>query len=200
LDVHISNATRGRELTIFYLVRHAHADWTLDENRPLSAQGFEDAQRVADVLQEYPIRAIYSSPERRAYQTISPFTDQTGIQIEIEADLQERKLGVDAFEDFLGAVEVTWRNPLFANPCGESITDAQRRGLAVVKRWQVKHPNEAVVLSTHGNLMALILQGFDPKIDFLFWKSLSMPDIYRLEFQRFGTNLTSRLWLSNIEN
>lgn len=200
MDVHISNATRGRELTIFYLVRHAHADWTLDENRPLSAQGFEDAQRVADVLQEYPIRAIYSSPERRAYQTISPFTDQTGIQIEIEADLQERKLGVDAFEDFLGAVEVTWRNPLFANPCGESITDAQRRGLAVVKRWQVKHPNEAVVLSTHGNLMALILQGFDPKIDFLFWKSLSMPDIYRLEFQRFGTNLTSRLWLSNIEN
>jgi len=169
-------------LTTFYLVRHAHADWTLDENRPLSAQGFEDAQRVADVLQEYPICAIYSSPERRAYQTISPLADQMGIQIEIETGLQERKLGVDAFEDFLGAVKVTWQDPSFAHPGGESSDVAQMRGLAVVKRLQVKQPNEAVVLSTHGNLMALILQAFNPKIDFLFWKSLSMPDIYRLEF------------------
>jgi len=195
LDFHISNATKGRELTTFYLVRHAHADWTIDENRPLSAQGFEDAQRVADVLQEYPICAIYSSPERRAYQTISPLADQMGIQIEIETNLRERKLGDKVFEDFLRAVEVTWQGPSFAHPGGESSDDAQARGLAVVKRIQVKHPNEAVVLSTHGNLMALILQAFDPKIDFLFWKSLSMPDIYRLEFQRSGTNLTSRLWL-----
>lgn len=187
-------------MTIFYLVRHAHADWTLDENRPLSAQGFEDAKRVADMLQEYPIHAIYSSPERRAYQTVSPLADQMGIQIEIEADLRERKLGVDAFEDFSGAVEVTWRDPSFAYPGGESNVDAQKRGIAVVQKLQDKYQNDHIVLSTHGNLLALILQGFDPKIDFLFWKSLTMPDIYQLEFQRFGTNLTSRLWLSNIEN
>ena len=185
-------------MTIFYLVRHAHADWTLDENRPLSAQGFEDAQRVADALQEYPIRAIYSSLEQRVYQTISPFAEKMGIQIEFEADLRERKLGDKVFEDFLGAVDVTWQDPFFAHPDGESSADAQTRGLAVVKRLQVKHPNEAVVLSTHGNLMALIFQRFDPKIDFLFWKSLTMPDIYQLEFQPFGRNVTKRLWQNKL--
>ena len=182
-------------MTTFYLVRHAHAKWTPDNVRPLSEQGFEDAKRVADVLQDYPTRAIYSSPERRAFQTIFPLAEQLGIQIEIEANLRERKLGDEVFEDFLGAVEATWRNPSFAHPGGESSVDAQNRGLTVVERLQVKHPNEAVVLSTHGNLLALILQAFDPSVDFSFWQSLTMPDIYALFIGQTGVERYHRLWI-----
>jgi len=109
-------------LTIFYLVRHAHAEWIPDKNRPLSAKGNQDAQRVADVLQTYPVNAIYSSPARRAYQTISPLTERTGIEIKIEADLQERKLGSKVFEDFLGTVERTWHDPnAVKDPCTGTI-------------------------------------------------------------------------------
>lgn len=183
-------------MTTFYLVRHAHAKWTLDENRSLSARGLEDAKQVADVLQNYPIRAIYSSPERRAFQTISPLSEQLDIQIEIETDLRERKLGDEMFEDFLGAVEATWQDPSFAHPGGESSIEAQRRGLNVMKELQVEYPNDAVVLSTHGNLMALILQAFDPSIDFVFWKSLTMPDIYQLTIKQAGSGSIKRLWTS----
>ncbi len=177
-----------------YLVRHAHAQWTPDENRPLSAQGSRDAQRVADLLQNYPIRAIYSSPERRAYQTISPLAERMGISIKIEADLGERKLGDAVFEDFFGAVQATWQNPSFAHPGGESSVEAQRRGLALVKRLQAESPDEAFVLSTHGNLMALILQAFDPCIDFAFWKSLTMPDVYNLTIHSPGEGIIQRMW------
>ena len=45
-----------------YLVRHAHAHWTPDEDRPLSARGRRDAERVAGVLCAYPIIALYASP------------------------------------------------------------------------------------------------------------------------------------------
>jgi 2,3-bisphosphoglycerate-dependent phosphoglycerate mutase len=183
-------------LTTFYLVRHAHSEWEPNENRPLSVYGLEDAKRVADVLQNYPVRAIYSSPERRAFQTISPLAEQLGIQIEIEAALRERKLGNEVFEDFFGAVEATWRDPSFAHPGGESSVEAQNRGLTVVKQLQSKHPNEAVVLSTHGNLMALILQTFDPSIDFAFWKSLTMPDIYQLTIKQACSGSIKRLWTS----
>jgi broad specificity phosphatase PhoE len=181
-------------MTTFYLVRHAYAEWTPDENRPLSAQGLEDAKLVADVLQTHPVHAIYSSPERRAYQTISPLAERMGIKIEIEANLRERMLGNEVFEDFFGAVEVTWQNPSFAHPGGESSIDAQRRGLALVKRLQDKGSNEEIVLSTHGNLMALILQAFDPTIDFSFWKSLTMPDVYALIIGQTGTVKFRRLW------
>ena len=47
-------------MNTFYLVRHAHADWTPDENRPLSVRGSEDAIRVADVLQQYPLQVVYT--------------------------------------------------------------------------------------------------------------------------------------------
>ena len=181
-------------MTTFYLVRHAHAKWSLDENRSLSEQGLEDAKRVADVLQGYSIRAIYSSPERRAYQTISPLAEQIGIKIKVEIDLRERRLSDEVFEDFFGVVKATWQNPSFAHPGGESSAEAQRRGLSVVKRLQAEGPNDAVVLSTHGNLMALILQAFDPSIDFTFWKSLTMPDIYNLAISSSEKASIQRIW------
>jgi 2,3-bisphosphoglycerate-dependent phosphoglycerate mutase len=177
-----------------YLVRHAHADWTPDENRPLSIQGIEDANRVADMLCKYSISAIYSSPARRACQTITPLAEGLGLSINMEPDLQERRLGDGMFEDFFKAVEVTWQNSSFAYPGGESSVMAQKRGIAVVQRLLEKHPAQHIVLSTHGNLMAMVLQIFNPSVDFMFWKSLTMPDVYRLNISQSGEGLIQRLW------
>ena len=181
-------------MATFYLLRHAHAFWTPNENRRLSEQGNRDAIRMADILVEYSVDIIYSSPSTRAFQTITPLAELLGIQIHIEPDLRERKLGEEKFEDFFGAVEATWHDPTFAHPGRESSTEAQKRGMAVVKQLQAKHPEDAIVLSTHGNLMALILQGFDPKIDFALWKSLSMPDAYKLKSHSSKKETIQRLW------
>ena len=178
----------------FYLVRHAHADWTPDENRPLSTRGREDAGRVADILEPYPIGAIYASPYRRARQTIGPLASRLGLPVCLEPDLRERELGDIATEDFFRAVERTWRDPAFAYPAGETNTAAQRRGVAVVQGLQAQYVTEHIVLATHGNLMALLLQGFHPSLDFAFWKSLTMPDIYLLRFDRDGSVAMERLW------
>ncbi|MFZ0533505.1 MAG: histidine phosphatase family protein [Anaerolineales bacterium] len=181
-------------MSTLYLVRHALADWTPDENRPLSAQGSKDAIRVANILSEYPISAIFSSPARRASQTITPLARQLGLTINVEQDLQERKLGDGVFEDFFKAVEVTWRNPAFVHPGGESSIMAKKRGIAVVQRLLEKHPVQHIVLSTHGNLLALIMQVFDPSVDFIFWTSLTMPDVYILNISQSGKGLMLRLW------
>lgn len=185
-------------MSTFYLVRHAHAVWTRDENRPLSVQGSKDAIRVADTLNEYPVDLIYSSPATRALQTITPFAERFNLQIHVEPDLRERKLGNEKFEDFFGAVEATWRDPSFAHPGGESSAEAQKRGLAVVKRLQAKGPHEAIVLSTHGNLMALILQDFFPSVNFTFWKSLTMPDVYKISISLSDEVEMQRLWKDGV--
>ena len=185
-------------MSAIYLVRHAHADWTPDENRPLSDSGSEDAARVANILCEYPIRAVYSSPSRRACQTISHLSERLGLSINIEPDLQERRLGDGVFDDFFKAVEVTWRDPSFAHPGGESSIAAQRRGIAVVERLSEQHPAGHIVVSTHGNLLALILQAFDPSVDFMFWKSLSMPDVYKLNISHSGKAFIQRLWQAEL--
>jgi 2,3-bisphosphoglycerate-dependent phosphoglycerate mutase len=181
-------------MTIFYLVRHAQADWVPDENRPLSAQGRADADRVADVLWRYPIGLICSSPYRRARETIAPLAARLNLPMRIEPDLRERELGVGPADDFVRAVGTTWRDPAFAYPGGETNEAAQRRGLGVLQRLRREHEGEHIVLSTHGNVLALILQCFRPLVDFAFWQSLTMPDIYELRLAAEREPLTRRLW------
>jgi 2,3-bisphosphoglycerate-dependent phosphoglycerate mutase len=109
-------------------------------------------------------------------------------------DLRERQLGEASVEGFVKAVEATWTDPAFAYPGGESNRDAQRRAVAVVHRLQEQYPAAHIVLSTHGNLLTLLLQHFDPSIGFPFWKSLSMPDIYRLDLSVESESAIRRLW------
>jgi 2,3-bisphosphoglycerate-dependent phosphoglycerate mutase len=149
---------------------------------------------VADTLQPYPISVIYSSPFQRARQTIAPLATRLDLPVHIEPELRERRLGNRSTGGFFKAVEVAWQNPLFAYPEGESNAAAQQRGLAVIRRLQKQYTIEHIVLSTHGNLLALIMQGFDPAVDFAFWKSLTMPDIYTLSFSRVDEVVMGRLW------
>ena len=184
----------ARQMMIaLYLVRHAHADWAADEERPLSERGHHDSRRVADVLQAYPIGAIYSSPFRRARETVAPLAARLALAIRMEPALRERRLGQSS-AGFRQAVEATWRDPSFSHPGGESNAVAQRRGLAFIRRLQEGQAAEHVVLSTHGNLLALILQGFVPEIDYAFWTSLTMPDIHRLSMEPGGKSTVERLW------
>src|SRR4030042_6758854 len=74
-------------MTIFYLSRHAHADWTPDEQRPLSSKGQEDAQRLTDLLCDIPISRIYSSPFQRARQTVAPMACRFKLPFQHEPDL-----------------------------------------------------------------------------------------------------------------
>jgi 2,3-bisphosphoglycerate-dependent phosphoglycerate mutase len=180
-----------------YLVRHAHADWIPDENRPLSARGYKDADRVADILQKYPISAIYSSPFQRACQTVAPLVARLNLPVCIEPELRERRLGNSVTGDWFKAVEEAWQTPSSAHPGGESNGAAQERGMAIVRRLQKQHIGEHIVLSTHGNLMALILQYYDASADLAFWKSLTMPDIYALSLGLAGKVSKSRLWQEN---
>jgi 2,3-bisphosphoglycerate-dependent phosphoglycerate mutase len=180
--------------SVFYLIRHAHAKWTPDEERPLSAQGMRDAIGVADALRAMSISRIVSSPYRRAVQTVQPLAERLNLAIEIEPDLRERSLGTpEPGTDFVSAVEATWSDPSFAYPGGESNETAQRRAVAVVRRLLRAHAGRHIALSTHGNLLALLVQYFDRRVGFDFWRALSTPDIFALRLDDGRVSL-NRLW------
>jgi 2,3-bisphosphoglycerate-dependent phosphoglycerate mutase len=177
-----------------YLIRHAHSDWTTDENRSLSLKGQEDSNHVADILQNYSIDAIYSSPLKRAYETILPLSKRLNIPVFTENNLRERIIGVSPSNDFNKSVEILWRDPDISYPKGESNNVAQQRGITILQKLHKIHLENQIVISTHGNLLALILKYYNENIDYEFWKTLSMPDIFALKFNDKEEVIMSKLW------
>jgi broad specificity phosphatase PhoE len=179
----VTGSTRQYNL---YMVRHAHATWQTSEQRGLSKQGLLAAQRVADVLDSYPIDIIYSSPYTRAIQTIQPLAERLHLPVKIDQRLVERKICDQPIEDFMSSIRWLWNHPVCAYPGGESNHAAADRGLSFIKLaieqaslCSAKSPG--VVVSTHGNLITLILQIFFPQLGYDFWMRMTFPDIYQLQ-------------------
>lgn len=182
-------------MTKFYLIRHAESPWSPDEQRPLSTRGLAQAEKVAEAIIacEPSLTAIYSSPYRRAYETVSPLALRLKLNIRMTNELCERRLAGKPIEDFLAAVAATWRDLASALPGGESNEAAQKRGVTLIERLRIRYPEGCLVLSTHGNLLALMLQYFDPSVDFAFWQALTMPDIYCLQLDGTRSDIV-RVW------
>lgn len=178
----------------FYLVRHAHAEWSPDEDRPLSARGRRDALLVADILDPYQIQGVISSPYRRAFQTVEPLARRKNLRIDERAEFRERELGSWTAETFEQAVCRTWDDLDFSYPLGETNREAQKRGVRGIKELLDAGLETPIVIGTHGNLLALILNHFDPKISYSFWSSLTMPDIYCLDVRDHGGVDIKRMW------
>lgn len=182
-----------------YLIRHAHADWQPSDDRPLSAQGLRQAQRVDRVLEAVRPEVIYSSPARRAMQTVQPIAERRGLAIRLEPDLRERELSSEPVGHFDDAVRATWSSFDFAYPGGETNRAAQERALAVLRRLARSH-TEPVIVGTHGNLLALVLAAVDASLGFDFWHALSFPDIFRLELEEpLEKSCFERIWTDGVE-
>ncbi len=156
------------QATTIYLVRHAHAITAPGEKRALSPQGRAGAEHVAALLRERPIVAIYSSPSRRVRQTLKPLAQALGLAIEEHDELREP--GHSAAPD----------------------AEAQRRAVALITTLAHRHAGQQIAVGTHGNLLALILQHYDPTLDTTVQQRLSLPDLYQLTLGE-GAHLT-RLW------
>ncbi|SDE43907.1 2,3-bisphosphoglycerate-dependent phosphoglycerate mutase [Paenibacillus sp. UNCCL117] len=51
-----------------------------------------------------------------------------------------------------------------------------------------------IVVGTHGDIMTLMMNYVDPRYSYEFWRSLTMPDIYKLEFEEHTFKSATRLW------
>ena len=175
----------------YYFIRHAHSNYTPDEiNRPLSDKGQESLAQI-EFLADKSITAIYSSPYCRAIQTVEPLAQSLKLAIQTDKRLIERKLSSQAIadQDFEEAFMQLWSRPTLSLAGGESNQQAQQRALTFLHELESKHQNEEIILSSHGNLICILLSAFDLSIDYNFWHNLSMPDVLVLDKDAIITHL-----------
>ena len=82
------------------LVRHASAgdryEWEDDDRlRPLDDRGRRQANELAELLEPYEVTRLLSSPALRCIQTVEPFAQARGLDIEIRDELSEERQDVD---------------------------------------------------------------------------------------------------------
>lgn len=182
-------------LTNLYIVRHAHSTYTSDElGRPLSERGFTDANTVTELLKKENIELIFSSPYKRAIQTVEGIAKYVNKEIELVEDFKERILSEKPLEDFQAVITIVWTDYEFSWKGGESNRTAQKRGVNATLQLLENYSGKNIVIGTHGNLMVLIMNYFDSKYGFEFWQNLEMPDIYKLSFADKSLIQVNRIW------
>src|SRR5436305_13221430 len=86
-------------MTTFLLIRHGHTDWidkALAGHTPgvgLRKDGQRQAERLAERLRAFPVRAIYSSPLQRTLETAEPISRTFQLQVEPRLGLIEVDFG-----------------------------------------------------------------------------------------------------------
>jgi 8-oxo-dGTP diphosphatase len=80
------------------LIRHASAgdrdEWVGDDlPRPLDARGRSQASRLAELLGDYELARVLSSPAVRCVQTVEPLASSRGLDIEVRQELGEEQQG-----------------------------------------------------------------------------------------------------------
>jgi 2,3-bisphosphoglycerate-dependent phosphoglycerate mutase len=169
-----------------YLVRHCEATGQAPD-APLTELGFAQAQALAAALPHRCVDRIICSPYTRAVQTIVPFAERYGLQIEIDDRLKERSLGVTGTTDWRAALESSFEDLDLVFSGGESSRAAMQRGATVITEIAA---SSKVMLVTHGNLATLILKTFDPTLGFADWSRLTNPDVYLVSFSAVGATVS----------
>ncbi|MCB9138282.1 MAG: MSMEG_4193 family putative phosphomutase [Caldilineaceae bacterium] len=152
--------------TYVFLVRHGENDW-VGSNRlagrtpgvHLNAKGRDQADKLADLLQGQPIRAIYSSPMERCMETAQPLARRLEQIVEPEAGIVEIDYGAwqgGALKELSATPEwqmVQHYPSQFRFPDGETLHEAQMRAVTTINRRAQQHAGGAIALFSHGDII-----------------------------------------------
>lgn len=152
-------------MTTFLLIRHGMTDAVgrfITGRRPgvrLNEQGGRQVEKLADVLSDARIAAVYSSPLERALETAQPIARTQGLETQVRDGLLEvdfgawegcsfeelsRLPGWKAFNSFRSQVRP---------PGGEHMLDVQRRMVGEMEDLLRRHPGESIALISHGDVI-----------------------------------------------
>jgi 2,3-bisphosphoglycerate-dependent phosphoglycerate mutase len=168
-----------------YLVRHAQTHYdpaVADEDRPLTTTGHEQAAALSRELLSLGIEEIHSSPFRRCVDTITPFARNAGLPVAHVHGLRERCFTQAPVTDWATLWKKVWTDFDFAFADGESSRAAQLRMHRATLQVVTTSRAESLAISSHGNVIGLLLQHIDPRFAFEHACSIRNPDVLRVTY------------------
>lgn len=173
--------------TNIYFVRHAEPDFSIKDDmmRPLTDKGMADTKRVTKALKNRNIKAIYSSPYKRAYDTVKDLAETISLEINIVEDFRERKVGNVWVDDFTAYSRKQWADFDYKLEHGESLREVQKRNITALYDILKNNLGRNVVVGSHGTALSTIINYFNPDFGYDdFWSIVDkMPYILCFKFK-----------------
>ena len=187
-------------------IRHGKAAMAgQDHERELDEDGIIQANSLKKKLIELGLKntKVYSSPFKRAVQTIEPFlAEKENNKAIVTPNLEEIHMPKDEKLSKHQIIEKMWEDELFK--VGNGISHSEHFNKIKPFLDQVfnefKSENEDIIMITHGVLIGIILKFFfNIKFGFNDWKKMTMPDIYMLNFDKDNNFIEMKRDNNNIE-
>lgn len=166
----------------YILLRHAHSRFSSDDfNRTLSEKGFSSLDQL-EFLNSFNIDYYFSSPYKRAFEIVNSALVQFD-KIVLDDRLSERKLSSRFIEDseFEETIQYLWQNPDRSLIGGESNREALKRILDLLEDLEERYSDKTILLSSHGNLLGILINHFDPSFDYKKWGQMTFPDCFLVD-------------------
>jgi 2,3-bisphosphoglycerate-dependent phosphoglycerate mutase len=184
-------------ITIIYFVRHAEPDYSVhdDEIRPLTQNGEIAAQKVACFFEDKGIEVVLSSPYKRAVDTIKPYANKSGLQIELVYEFRERKVDSCWIEDFKSFTQKQWADFDYKLSDGESLGEVQYRNITALKRTLDEYSGKNIIIGSHGTALSTIINHYDPTFGYDDFEKIKtvMPWIVKFTFEDNALNLIEKI-------
>jgi broad specificity phosphatase PhoE len=189
---------------MFFLVRHA-AHELVDRvlcgrlaGVSLGEEGRAQARHVAERLARESIAAIQTSPLERAQETAAAIGERLTLQPEIHDAINEIDVGEwsgRTFEELHGDPRwQAWNSARAVSrpPRGESMLEVQARVVGHLERTRAEHPERAVVLVTHSDVIkAALLYCLGMPLDGYRLLDIGPASISRLAMGDWGAKVVS---------
>ncbi|WNB93216.1 histidine phosphatase family protein [Bacillus sp. NEB1478] len=151
-------------MTTIGFIRHGETDWNIEKRAqgcidiPLNDQGKQQAFAVAERCKNENWDIIYTSPLSRAFHTANAIAEQTGLSLIIDERLREISFG-----DTEGTTEAErvekWGEEWKTLELGrEKNEEADTRWKAALKEIVQNHPDQKVLIVSHGALLVRIFK------------------------------------------
>ncbi len=158
-------------MTTIYLVRHGQTAWNKEEifrgrtDVPLDETGLKQAERVGEYFREVEIRAVYSSPLSRAWQTAEGIARIHNLEVETLPGIIDMSFGNwegHAHQEIQKMDPETYRlwkeQPHRVTlPGGEGLDQVRTRAMAALEEVIDKNPRVIVVLVSHRVITKVLL-------------------------------------------
>lgn len=173
-------------MTRIYFIRHAEPNYNnhRESERELTLKGIRDAINISNLFANIHVDHIFSSPAKRTQDTLQYLAQSKNKPILICDQFRERKITNSWIENFDDYAKRQWMDFDYKLPLGESLRETQYRNIVAIEHLLDNHPNETIVIGSHGTALCTIINYYNPNFGYDDFERIKkvMPWIVRFDF------------------